>query len=189
MLTEDQLRALTVFAPAAVAAERETGFPAECLTAAWAAETGWSLTKVTGDWNLFGLTAAGFPDRPKKFCPTREELTLAQFVLLQRDERESVTKRIDLGNGRYRYWLSRWFACFTSLPDGLSAYVKTITAPGRRYSKAWDRYQKDHDIDAFLDGIAAAGFATGAGYGSLLRQIAHQQNVQIAVQAARQKFT
>lgn len=192
-MTPQQQASLDIFAESAVSAERVSsgwlgiGFPAECIIAQWAAETGWSLEKVTGDFNYFGLTAATCPDRPKKFCPTEEELTLAQFVLLPLDERQSVTRRVDLRNGRYRYWLSRWFACFDSIESGIAAYIRVITSPGHRYYAAWAAYSRSYNVDGLIDGIAHGGFATGAGYASLLHQIAHQANVTAAIQAARLK--
>ena len=163
------------------------GFPAEAIVAQWAAETGWSLDALTGAWNLFGLTAAACPARPEKFCATTEELTLAQFVLLRLDERQSVTKREPLANGRYRYHLSRWFACFDSLQEGISAYIRFVTAPGHRYYATWQAYARSYDVDQLIDGIAHNGFAAAAGYDTLLHKIAHQPNVQIAIQEARAK--
>lgn len=193
MLTPKQQAAFDVFVPAAVAAERQSaawlgvGFPAEVTVAQWAIETAWSLDRLTGEANCFGLTAATCPGRPKKFCPTHEELTVAQFSMLPDDERGSVTARVDLGNERYRYSLSRWFACFDSLQDGIAAYIRVITAPGHRYYAAWQHYTRTYNVDALIDGIAHGGFASGRGYGSTLHQIAHQANVQAAIQAARAK--
>lgn len=60
-MTPKQQAALNAFAPAAVAAERASstrlgvGYPAEVIIAQWAAETGWSLDKVTGDYIRFQI--------------------------------------------------------------------------------------------------------------------------------------
>jgi flagellum-specific peptidoglycan hydrolase FlgJ len=184
-LTLKQQAALAAFAPVAVAAERASGYPAEVIVAQWAAETGWSLDGVSGDWNLFGLTSAACPARPKKFCGTHEELTPTQFQQLPGEERESVTACVNLGDGRNRYSLSRWFACFDSLADGLEAYVSVITAPGHRYAEVWRQYQRERNLDGLMEGIAGAGYATGSGYGALLKQIAGKETVKAAIAAAR----
>lgn len=191
-MTPKQQAALNTFAPSAVAAERAssvrlgTGYPAEVTIAQWGVETGWSLDGVTGDCNLFGLTSATFPARPKKFCPTQEVLTIAQFATqFALDERASVTKREDLGHGKYRYHLSRWFACFESLTDGVNAYIGVITAPAHRYYGAWKQYVAKQNMDRLMEGIASAGYASGPGYADLLKTIAHQESVRVAVAAAR----
>jgi len=190
-VTPKQQAALDIFAPAAVAAERESagwlgvGYPAELVIVQWGAETNWSLEKVTGIQNYFGLTAATCPDRARKLVPTHEEMTLAQFSALPLDERESVTERKDLGHGRYRFGLCRWFACFDNLADGISAYIKTITHPAHRYYPAWQQYVKDRNVDNLINGIAKAGYATSGSYAALLQQLAHQTNVQRALQIAR----
>lgn len=190
-MTPAQINSLAAFAPAAVAAERASagwlalGYPAEVIVAQWAAETGWSLDRVSGDWNLFGLTSATCPARPGKFCPTKEELTPAQFALLPDDERHSVTACLALGDGRNCYSLSRWFASFDSLADGVEAYVRVITTAGHRYAQPWQEYTQHRDLDALIEGIAGAGYATGSGYGALLKLIAHKPVVTAALSAAR----
>lgn len=186
MANANQLAFLAAFAPVAVAVERSGGFPAEVIIAQTIAESDWG-ERVTGVFNYWGLTAATCPARPKKFCPTTEVLTLAQFVTLPFDERASVIPggRVDLGHGKYRYSLSRWFACFDSLADGIGAYVGVITAPGHRYYSAWMRYTQDRNVDALIDGIARAGYASGSGYGALLKSIAHEGPVFAALVGAR----
>ncbi len=178
--------ALSAFAPAAIAVERETGWPAEVAIAQWAAESGWG-EKVTGANNYWGLTAATQPpNHPKAFVPTREVLTLGEFAALPRDERDSVTSRVDLGNGKYEYHLSRWFASFADLAAGLAAYVALLQKPGGRYFKAWSLYEADRNVDNLCDGIAAAGYASGPGYAVLLQEIAHEDAVINAVLVAHE---
>lgn len=185
ILLPRQQAAFDALVPCAIAAERTTGFPAEAICSAFAIESAWG-EKPTGEYNYFGLTRATNPDRQMKFCPTHEEMTQEQFNQLPQDERESVTQRVDLGGGRYRYSLSRWFPSFDSMQQAVNAYVRLITA-GPRYAKAWNQYKKDHNMDGLLDGIAAAGYATGGSYGKLLRQIANGSRVAMPVQAARKK--
>ena len=69
-MTPAQINSLAAFAPAAVANRASqcrlagTWISDEVIVAQWAAETGWSLDRVSGDWNLFGLTSATCPARP-----------------------------------------------------------------------------------------------------------------------------
>ncbi len=194
MLSQQEQDSLTTFASAAVAAERSSAtwlsvaYPAEVIVAQWAVETGWGLKGVTGDYNVFGLTAATCPGVAKKFCPTEEELTSARFNTLPADERESVTNQVNLGGGHYRYSLSRWFASFNNLTDAIEAYVQVITHPGHRFYAGWLVYVQDqkHSIDALITSIAANGYASGAGYRALLIGIAHSPHVTNALLVSRQ---
>ncbi len=183
-LSPVQQAAFDALVPCAITAERRTGFPAEAICAAAAIESSWGA-RPTGDFNLFGLTKATNPELPGRLVPTHEVLSLSEFAKLPMDERESVTERVDMGHGTYRYSLSRWFPSFPSMQAAVDAYAALITRPGSRYAAAWQAYQRDHKMDALLDGVAKAGYATGSDYGLLLRQVANGSRIAMAVLAAR----
>ena len=174
---------LADMAGAAVAVEESTGFPAAVLLSQWACESGWGKC-VTGDFNYWGTTRA--PEMgPAKFCPTHEDVTLAELALFRADERATETRREPLGDGKYRVWLSRWFASYRSMQESLTGYVGLFIHSPKRYKAAWLQYQRSKNVDAFLIAICAAGYATAVDYRNQLLAIAHQSNVQQAIAAAR----
>jgi len=174
---------LTEMAGAAVEVETSTGFPAAVLLSQWACESGWGKS-VTGDFNYWGTTRA--PEKgPAKFCPTHEDITLAELALFRADERASETRREPLGDGKYRVWLSRWFASYRSMQESLTDYVGIFIHSPQRYKAAWQQYQGTKNVDALLIAICEAGYATAADYRNQLLAIAHQSNVQQAIIAAR----
>ncbi len=187
-MSPKQTAALAAFAPAAVAVEKASGFPAEVIIAQWATESAWG-EKKTGAFNYWGLTAATTPGAGRAFVPTTEELTSSQFEALPNDEKASLTLSEPLPNGKRRFHLSRWFASFSSLEEGLAAYVALLTNPAGRYWSAWATYKANGGIDRLIQGIAAAGYASGNEgnkYAELLKQIARQSSVQAAVLAAHE---
>lgn len=174
---------LAAIARVAVNVERNTGFPARALIAQWAAESGWG-EKETGAHNMWGLTCAVAPGRPQAWCATTEILTEKQIADLDPQERARVRRIKRRMDGRFEVDLDRRFPCFDSLEQAALRYVALITNGGP-YATAWAMYQMDYDLNQLLTGIAKAGYATGAGYGSLLREIAGQHNVQEALRVAR----
>lgn len=177
---------LSEMALAAVAIEASTCFPPAVLLSQWACESGWGK-HVTGDYNYWGKTRA--PETgPAKFCPTHEDVTVAQLAKFRPDERASETRRAPLGNGRFRVWMSRWFASYATLEDSLADYVRTFINSPQRYKAAWRQYLRSKDSDAFLIAICNSGYATSSDYQNELLAIAHQPNVQHAIAAARQQF-
>jgi flagellum-specific peptidoglycan hydrolase FlgJ len=54
------------------------------------------------------------------------------------------------------------------------------------YAPAWRRYQGDHDLDAYIRGIAEH-YATDPGYAPKILQLAHGPHVYAAVAEARQR--
>lgn len=168
---------------AAVRVEQATGFPAMVTLAMSANESGW-WKKVTGDFNFWGITRSP-EDGPAKMCPTHEDITPAQLSTFRPDEQATAIQTTDLGNGRFRYTMSRWFASYPSLEASLTAYTEFFTKSPKRYLPAWTRYQKDHDANALLKNICEAGYATGPAE-TVEIAIAHQSNILDAVTLAKQ---
>jgi flagellum-specific peptidoglycan hydrolase FlgJ len=186
MLSTTNDAPLLQIARAAVAIEDATGFPTAALISQWACESSWGK-KITGDFNYWGKIRdpeAG----PARFCATHEDVSLAELAKFRPDERASETKRQPLGNGRFRIWLSRWFANYKTLEESLRDYVATFIKSPQRYKPAWQQYQQDKNVDAFLIAVCKAGYATASDYPHTLLAIAHQSNVQQAISAARSEL-
>lgn len=183
MFTYETDARLKGMADAAVKSEVTTGYPPVAMLAQFAAESGWGES-VTGAFNFWGIKR--YPQAgPAKFCATTEDLTTAGFEQLRADERASVTAVEDIGiPGVRRYHLSCWFASYASFDESVKAYIEFILT-NSRYHPAWTQYQLTEDPYAFLQGIAAAGYATSPGYAKLLMEIAQQDNIQHAVAMAR----
>ena len=168
----------------AVKTETSSEFPPRVLLTQWACESGWG-SKITGDFNYWGKIRN--PESgPAKFCPTHEEVTLEQLAGFRADERASITAKVPLGNGRYRVSTSRWFASYASLEESLADYVSTFINSPQRYKAAWRQYLVDKDAEALLIGICKAGYATAADYQAELLAISRQENIQHAIEMARQ---
>ncbi len=173
---------LAEIAPHAVAIERRTGLPAVVLIAQWAIESGWGA-KQSGRWNFFGITKAS---RHAKWAmvPTREVLTAEQINALPADEAATVTRRHARPDGRFDVWLSRKFAAYDTLDEGLEDYARLLTT-GAPYAKAWAAYRLDSNLDSLVEAIAKR-YATDPRYAELVKRIARQTNVLQAVEKARQ---
>lgn len=184
---------LKEIAEAAVEVERTTSYPAEVLIAQWALESGWGK-KVSGKNNYFGITYRPlWPDKTKRhtafdWVVTREVLTKQQIDRLDKDEKARIQTATGRHDGKFDVKLERRFASYPSLADGITDYVKMLTSV-ERYQPAWKRYLDDSDHLAFLDGIAAAGYATDPNYASTLRVLAQQGNVKSALATAWEKAT
>ncbi len=176
---------LNRIAKCALAAEKATGFPARVTVAQACAESSWGA-RQTGDFNVFGLTRAVARERHQKLIPTHERLTFAGIELLPADERATITSKVEVSPGVYDVGLSRYFPSFPDLQAATDCYVRLITT-GPRYAKAWMHWRDvAKDVNALIEGIAAAGYATGKGYAALVKQIAGQANVTKALDEARE---
>jgi hypothetical protein len=170
------------YADAFVRAEAVTGFPSIVGLAIGANESGW-FDSVTGDFNCWGITRD--PETgPAKFCLTHEDLTPMQLQSFRPDERDTAVLVAPLGNGRFRYSMSRWFASFASIDDSVKHYIEFFTQSPQRYKSAWQAYQADHDATALLKGICEAGYATGPAEAVEI-QIIGQSNIAHALEMAR----
>lgn len=176
--TDPKLKALAI---AGAKVERATGFPNPVFLTQSVIESTWGQS-VTGDFNFGGIKR--IPEQGKaKLVPTTEELTEAGFAAMRADERATMTKKEYLGNGKYKYHMSCWFASYASVDEYAEAYEAFLVG-NSRYLPAWHRYQQDKNVDSLLIGIAKAGYATGAGYQKLELTIEHQANIQHACAAA-----
>jgi flagellum-specific peptidoglycan hydrolase FlgJ len=77
------------------------------------------------------------------------------------------------------------FADYDSLEDSCRDYAWLITQ-GAPYHQAWAQYQKDRNLHALIEAVAAK-YATDPQYAFLAATIAGQSNVAQAIAAARQE--
>ena len=159
-LTPAQQDALTKIAAASVECERKTGCPAELTAAQAILESGW-LTSAPGN-NAFGIKSNSSGAQGKQYCLTSE------FI-------DGTWKKEPLA-----------FATYATLADGFADHARLLQCGV--YEGAWRQYQKDHNLDAFIKGIAAH-YATDPGYAGKVSQIAHMSSVQIAVQMHRARMS
>lgn len=177
--TDERMKGMAI---ALVKAEVTTGYPPLVGLTQWAIESSWGKS-CTGDYNYWGIKRT--PDQGRaKLCPTTEDMARAAFLQMRPDERNTLTSSEPIGNGITRYFMSCWFASYASFDESVAAYIAFILG-NSRYHQAWAQYQLTKDADAFLKGIAAAGYATAPSYASLLLTIEHQQNIQHAIEQAR----
>lgn len=154
--TTDLLARLTEVSRVAVALEKQTQCPAPLMIAQWAVESRWGA-KPVGHANYFGMKKNA---RDPKCCTTETE----EVVNSKRVEEESE------------------FADYDSLEDSCRDYAVLITT-GEPYRAAWERYSKDHDLNALIVAVAAK-YASDPNYGHLVMLIANQANVVSAVKQA-----
>ena len=123
-MTPEQSTALRLIAEAAVAAERETGVPAEISAAQCVLESAW-LQVAPGN-NCFGIKARA--DDHCQYCLTKEYL-----------------------NGE---WTNQAlaFAIYPTLAACFAAHGRLLQCGP--YAPAWQRYQADHDLDGYIRGLA-----------------------------------
>jgi flagellum-specific peptidoglycan hydrolase FlgJ len=184
-VTPEQAQALLTIADAAVAAERTTGCPAEISTAQCIIESAW-LTEAPQN-NSFGVKAyAGCYGR--QLLPTTEWFTDAECArfLAGDPARTATLKNADVppnGSGRRESAVQDWFATFATLADCF-AFHGALLQRGV-YAGAWATYQANHDLDGYIQGIAAH-YATDPTYAAQIIQLAHGPHVTADVVAARE---
>ena len=155
-MTAEQSAALRRIAEAAVAAERKTGVPAEISAAQCILESAW-LQVAPGN-NCFGIKAKA--DEHCQYCLTKEYL-----------------------NGE---WTGQKlaFATYPSLAACFAAHAMLLQSGV--YAPAWRRYEANHDLDAYIRGIAEH-YATDPGYAGKIYQLAYGPHVSAAVVHERQQ--
>jgi flagellar protein FlgJ len=155
-MTPEQLAALRRIAEAAAAAERDTGCPAEISAAQCIVESAW-LAIAPGN-NCFGIKAKAGDNC--QYCLTKEYL-----------------------NGE---WTSQTlaFATYPTLTACFAAHAQLLQRGV--YAPAWQHYQGNHDLDAYIRGIAEH-YATDPGYAPKILRLAHGPHVAAAVVEARQR--
>ena len=155
MLTTEQLSALEQIATAAVAAERETGTPAELSAAQAIFESSWG-TRAPGN-NMFGIKNTDrYPGC--QYCITREFL-----------------------NGTWQQ-MPLAFEVYPTLAACFSDHARLIQ--GGPYKVAWKRYQADHSLDGLIAGIGPI-YASDPLYSVQIKVLAHGPHVAAAIVAAR----
>lgn len=155
-LTPQQQDALAKIASASVECERRTGCPAEVTAAQAILESGW-LEHAPGN-NALGIKSNSKGAQGQQTYCTKEQL-------------DGVLQTVRAG-----------FATYHTLADCFADHARLLQCGV--YEGAWIQYQKDHNLDAFIKGIAAH-YATDPGYAGKVSQIAHMSSVQIAVQMHR----
>ena len=157
MPSETQLVALnTQIAPAAVAAERATGLPAEITTAQCIFESGW-LTRCPGN-NCFGIKADAHGSG-------------VDYVLTE-----------EFLNGEWEK-MPLAFESYNSLADCFVDHSRLITQ-GAPYAKAWAQYRIDKNWPRLILAIGPI-YATAPGYRISICNEAGSYYVTSALQAAR----
>ena len=156
MLTPQQQAALKQIAEAAVAAERETAVPAEISAAQCILESAW--LQVAPRFNCFGIKSR--PDANCQYCLTKEYL-----------------------NGEWKTQKLA-FATYPSLAACFAAHARLLQCGV--YAPAWQRYHANHDLDAYIRGVAEH-YATDPGYAAKILQLAHGPNVSAMIVEARQR--
>ena len=154
-LNPEQQDALQKIATAAVACEQETGCPAELTAAQCIFESGY-LSRCPGN-NCFGIKS----DR----CGSGD-----QYVLT------------------HEYLSGEWvkvpqsFETYVTLADCFADHARLIQQGC--YAAAWASYKANHNLDAFISGVAAH-YATDPDYFATIKAEAHSPAVQMALQQVR----
>ena len=179
-LTEKQRSAMASILPAAIASERDTGCPAELTVAQWAIESAWGAAVFEN--NPFGIKA--YPGcAGRQLLRTQEYFTdLEVGGFLARGQGRTAVIHGQRASSRNLYDVRDFFATFPTLADAFSFHGRLLQQGP--YRAAWDRYQKDHDLAAYIHGIAAH-YSTTASYGDTVAQWATHPEITAAVVAAR----
>jgi flagellar protein FlgJ len=156
MPSPDQLAWLnTVAAPAAIASEQATGIPATLTLAQAIFESAWGSRAPNN--NCFGIKADAHGSG-------------VQYVLTH-----------EYLNGQWEE-MPLAFEKYDNLADCFSDHARLIQQGV--YASAWGQYQQDHDLDAFIKGVAAH-YATDPNYYTEIDAEAHSGTVQNALQSVR----
>lgn len=169
-------------AAVAVSLEAEVGYPPQLLLSQWALESGWGASE-SGVNNYFGMTKAK-RHSDWKWCATREVLSQRGINDLDPEEHQKIRSTRERGDGKFDVHLSRRFASYLTLLDGVKDKVNLIVN-GLPYKAAFAAFTMDHDVMKLIDGIAKAGYATDPNYAATLKKIAVQKNVVDAIVRAR----
>lgn len=135
MLNDQQIKALTEIAGAAVESERATGLPAELSAAQCIFESGW-LSRSPGN-NCFGIK------------PDHHGAGVQYFV-----SREFL-------DGTWRE-MPEAFEAYATLGDCFTDHARLIVS-GAPYAESWAAYQADHDWRALARSIGPI-YATDPNY-------------------------
>lgn len=155
MLSKEQRTALAKIAAAAVACEKITGCPAALSAAQCIFESSW-LTRAPGN-NCFGIKA-DHRGSGQQYIVTHE------FI-----------------NGEWQT-MALAFESYASIEDCFADHARLIQESV--YAQAWQKYATDHDLDAYIAGVAAH-YATDPTYRQKIIDEAHSNTVTEAIAKAR----
>lgn len=187
-----------LIAAGAVAAERETGYPAEIIGGQAALESGW-LASAKGN-NPFGWKAKG--EEPRQLLDTTEVFTPAQAnafralgdgreIFAMADVERSGRRLPRAPKGKAWYRVRDWFAVFPSLADAFVQHGLRLQAG--RYNNAWLNYRdgtsnRHTRVQELARNIANAGYATAPDYAESLIAVALGARLTNAISTERKKL-
>jgi flagellum-specific peptidoglycan hydrolase FlgJ len=177
----ERQKRLNEIACIAVRIEAECGVPALSTVAQWAVESRWGAEPC--GLNHFGIKRA---KRHEKFIlkTTREWYTEKQIAAWDKRHPSRPARKTGKTDGpRFEVSLDDEFADYGSLEESARDYAWLVSR-GTPYAEAWERYQKDRDVRAFVAGIAGS-YSSSSKYSFLVNTIAGQGNVRAAIAAAR----
>ena len=171
----------------AVPLEASSGCPARMLIAQWALESQWG-SKPVGHANYFGIKYD--PKRHTRYAvvTTEEWFTEQQIAAWDQAHPESPAQKTGKTEGfLINVLLDDRFADYDSLEAACQDYAWLITE-GAPYRAAWESYLATRDADALMAAVAKS-YATAPSYALLVREIAGQANVTVAIAAAGRAWT
>lgn len=176
-------RLQTILTPAAVAAERATGIPAELMAAQCALESAW-LSSAPAN-NAFGIK--DYPGSSgRQLLDTYEWFTVAelnQFLSPGDGRTAGGALGSPKANGRQLYRVKDWFATFPDLAGCFAKYAHKFTAAP--YAPMLAAYRKSGDLSTLVASIARV-YATSPTYADSLFSIIRMPEVTAALASARQ---
>jgi flagellum-specific peptidoglycan hydrolase FlgJ len=152
-----QIEAVKRAATAAVAIETSSGVPAELVTAQCCLESAY-LTKCAAPNNYFGIKKVS-RHKGSAIAETREYIDGEEVSRMER------------------------FASFDSVEDCFADYALIVTTMPA-YRGAWQRYQRDRDMNTLIGGVARR-WATDPRYAEKVRTLAYSGEIRKACTSAR----
>lgn len=148
---------LTKYAASAVALENKDGIPALFTLAQGALESGWG-EKAIGN-ALFGIKAGKNWKGKKQLVTTTEYFDSDTH----RDDFPEVISVTKTDKGKYKYIVKDWFRDYDTVEEGLADHSAFLIT-NKRYAGAFNTETPED----FARAVAAAGYATAAGYADTL---------------------
>lgn len=169
---------------AAVIAENSTGVPASVLVAQWAIESAWG--QYSPEHNCFGIKSYT-GEYGRQLLHSTEWFTgpeLAYFLSSEAGRTATVKNPNTPANkdGRREYTVQDWFATFPTLAACFERRAQLFDLG--RYKPITEKFRQDGDLTAFVEAFASI-YATDPSYSETVLKIAGQQNVKLALGAAR----
>lgn len=182
MTPADRQSRLAEVSSVALKVAADTGVPAKLIVSQWAIESRWG-SKPVGKANYFGIKCAS---RHKECCTvtTREWFTELEIFAWDEHHPDWPARRTGETEGnKSEVMLDDRFADYDSLEESVRDFAWLISH-GQPYAAAWEQYQKDHDDDDLIAGIAKH-YSTSPEYTQLVQNISRQQNVVDSISNAK----